>query len=136
VRRPFPAAAADYPAPKEGVWVAKDFRFHTGRCCQEVKLGYRTIGSPTGEPVVVLTAPRARARPCSRPASRASSSAAGQPLDASRYYVILPRLRGPGRSSKPSDGLRTKFPRYNYDDMVEAHHRLLTEGLGVSTLRL
>jgi homoserine O-acetyltransferase len=61
---------------------------------------------------------------------------AGQPLDASRYYVILPDALGTGKSSKPSDGLRTKFPRYNYDDMVDAQYRLLTEGLGIKHLRL
>jgi homoserine O-acetyltransferase len=60
----------------------------------------------------------------------------GQPLDASRYYVILPDAIGHGKSSKPSDGLRTSFPKYNYDDMVDAHYRLLTEHLGVRRVRL
>jgi homoserine O-acetyltransferase len=60
----------------------------------------------------------------------------GQPLDASRYYVILPDAIGHGKSSKPSDGLRTNFPKYNYDDMVDAHYRLLTEHLGVRRVRL
>jgi homoserine O-acetyltransferase len=61
---------------------------------------------------------------------------AGQPLDASKYFIILPDAIGAGKSSKPSDGLRTKFPRYNYDDMVDAQHRLVTEGLGIRRLRL
>src|SRR5258707_234825 len=60
----------------------------------------------------------------------------GQPLDAARYYIILTDAVGHGRSSKPSDGLRAKFPRYNYDDMVDAHYRLLTEHLGVKRVRL
>jgi len=60
----------------------------------------------------------------------------GQPLDASRYYVILPDAIGHGKSSKPSDGLRTRFPRYNYEDMVDAHQRLVSEHLGVKRLRL
>jgi homoserine O-acetyltransferase len=60
----------------------------------------------------------------------------GQPLDASRYYVILPDAIGAGKSSKPSDGLRAKFPRYSYDDMVAAQYRLVTEGLGLKHLRL
>jgi homoserine O-acetyltransferase/O-succinyltransferase len=60
----------------------------------------------------------------------------GQPLDAKRYYIILPDSIGHGKSSKPSDGMRTKFPKYNYDDMVDAQYRLLTEHLGVKKLRL
>jgi homoserine O-acetyltransferase len=60
----------------------------------------------------------------------------GQPLDASRYFIILPDAIGAGKSSKPSDGLRAKFPRYNYDDMVAAQYRLVTEGLGIRHLRL
>jgi homoserine O-acetyltransferase len=60
----------------------------------------------------------------------------GQPLDASKYFIILPDAIGAGKSSKPSNGLRAKFPRYNYDDMVAAQHRLVTEGLGVRHLRL
>src|SRR5207245_10789883 len=59
----------------------------------------------------------------------------GQPLDASRYYVIIPDTLGHGKSSKPSDGLRAKFPKYNYEDMVDAHYRLLTEQLNVRHLR-
>src|SRR5207237_1632555 len=61
---------------------------------------------------------------------------AGQPLDASRYYVILPDSIGHGKSSKPSDGLRQKFPRYSYEDMVDAHQRLVSEHLGLKRLRL
>ena len=60
----------------------------------------------------------------------------GQPLDATKYYNILPDAVGHGKSSKPSDGLKTKFPKYNYDDMVEAQYRLVNEGLGISHLRL
>ena len=60
----------------------------------------------------------------------------GQPLDANRYFIILPDAIGTGKSGKPSDGLRAKFPRYNYDDMVSAQHRLVTEGLGIKHLRL
>jgi homoserine O-acetyltransferase len=61
---------------------------------------------------------------------------AGQPLDASKYYIIIPDALGHGKSSKPSDGMKTAFPRYNYDDMVAAQYRLVTEGLGVKHLRL
>jgi homoserine O-acetyltransferase len=60
----------------------------------------------------------------------------GHPLDASKYFIIIPDAVGHGKSSKPSDGLKTKFPRYDYSDMVEAQHRLLTEGLGIKHVRL
>ena len=60
----------------------------------------------------------------------------GQPLDATKYYIILPDDIGHGKSSKPSDGLRAKFPRYGYQDMLTAEHALLTQGLGVNHLRL
>jgi homoserine O-acetyltransferase len=131
-----PAFAADYPEPKQGDWVARDFRFHTGEVFAELKLHYRTIGAPTGEPVLVLHGTSGSG------ASMLSKDFAdelfgpGQPLDASRYYLILPDALGTGQSTRPSDGLRAKFPRYNYDDMVLAQYRLLTEGLGVKHLRL
>jgi homoserine O-acetyltransferase len=60
----------------------------------------------------------------------------GQPLDASRYFIILPDCIGTGKSSRPSDGLRMKFPRYTYEDTIAAQHRLLTEHLGVRHLKL
>ena len=60
----------------------------------------------------------------------------GQPLDANRYFIILPDALGAGKSSKPSDGMRTRFPKYNYDDIVQAQYRLVTEHLGVRRLRL
>ncbi|MFT2657934.1 alpha/beta fold hydrolase, partial [Escherichia coli] len=60
----------------------------------------------------------------------------GQPLDASKYFIIIPDGIGVGKSTKPSDGLRAAFPQYNYDDMVLAQYRMLTEGMGISHLRL
>ena len=131
-----PAFAADYPEPKQGDWVARDFRFHTGEVFPVLKLHYRTIGAPTGEPVLILHGTAGSG------ASMLSKDFAdelfgpGQPLDASRYYLILPDALGTGQSTRPSDGLRAKFPRYNYEDMVEAQYRLVTEGLGVKHLRL
>lgn len=130
------AIAADYPAPTEGEWVARDFRFSTGEVMPELRLHYTTVGDPKGEPVLVLHGTSGSA------ASMLTSNFAGelfgpgQPLDASRYYIVLPDAIGHGKSSKPSDGQRAKFPRYNYDDMVEAQHRLVTEGLGIKHLRL
>src|SRR6185503_11429058 len=128
--------AQGYPAPQEGTWTARDFRFHTGEVLPEVKLHYRTVGSPRGEPVVVLHGTTQSGAALLNPAFAGELFGAGQALDASRYYVILPDSVGHGKSSKPSDGLRAKFPRYNYDDMVDLHRRLVTEGLGVKRLRL
>jgi len=130
------AAQADYPAPQEGSWVARDFRFHTGEAMAELRLHYRTIGSPTGEPVVVLHGTTGSGASMLGANFAGELFGPGQPLDAKRYFIILPDSLGHGRSSKPSDGMRQKFPRYNYDDMVDAHHRLLTEGLKVRRARL
>jgi homoserine O-acetyltransferase len=131
-----PAVAADYPAPKEGEWVARDFRFHTGEAMPELRLHYTTIGDPRGEPVVVLHGTGGVAASMLTAAFAGELFGPGQPLDASRYFIVIPDTVGHGKSSKPSDGMRMKFPRYNYDDMVEAHHRLLTEGLGIRHARL
>jgi len=128
--------AADYPAPREGVWVARDFRFHTGEVMPELRLAYTTVGAPTGEPVIVLHGTTGSAASMLTPAFAGELFGAGQPLDATRYYIVLPDALGHGRSSKPSDGARAKFPRYNYDDMVLAQHRLVTEGLGIRHARL
>jgi len=129
------ACAADYPAPQEGTWVARDFRFHTGETMPEMKLHYRTIGAPTGEPVLVLHGTAGSGASMLTPGFAGELFGPGQPLDASRYYIIIPDTLGHGRSSKPSDGLRTRFPKYDYDDMVDAHYRLLTEGLKLRHLR-
>lgn len=132
----FAATAADYPAPKRGVWTAKDFRFHTGETMPELKLGYATIGDPSGEPVVILHGTAGSAASMLTPAFAGELFGAGQPLDAAKYFIILPDAIGAGSSGKPSDGLKAKFPRYNYADMVDAQHRLVSEGLGIKHLRL
>jgi homoserine O-acetyltransferase len=130
------AFAADYPAPKQGDWVAKDFKFHTGDVMPDLKLHYTTVGEPTGQPVLVLHGTGGSAASMLTAAFAGELFGAGQPLDASKYYIIIPDAIGHGKSTKPSDGMKTSFPKYNYDDMVEAQHRLLTEGLGVKHLRL
>jgi homoserine O-acetyltransferase/O-succinyltransferase len=132
----FAASAADYPAPKQGDWIARDFVFHTGAAIPELKLHYTTIGEPTGLPVVMLHGTGSSAAAMLTPAFAGALFGPGQPLDARKYYIILPDAIGAGGSSKPSDGLRQQFPKYNYDDMVEAQHRLVTEGLGVRHVRL
>jgi len=131
-----PAFAANYPEPKQGDWVARGFRFHTGEVFPELKLHYRTIGAPTGEPVLILHGTAGSGANMLTKDFADELFGPGQPLDASRYYIILPDALGTGQSARPSDGLRTKFPRYNYDDMVLAQYRLVTEGLGVKHLRL
>ena len=128
--------AADYPAPKPGDWVARDFKFHTGETMPELKLHYLTIGDPSGMPVLVLHGTGGNAASMLNPGFAGELFGPGQPLDAAKYYLIIPDAVGHGGSSKPSDGLKAKFPHYDYDDIVDAHYRLLTEGLGVHHLRL
>ncbi|MCW5656456.1 MAG: alpha/beta fold hydrolase [Burkholderiaceae bacterium] len=128
--------AADFPAPRQGTWVAKDFKFHTGEVMPELKLAYTTVGDPKGEPVLMLHGTTGSAASMLTPAFGGELFGAGQPLDASRYFIIIPDALGHGQSAKPSDGLRARFPRYNYDDMVAAQHRLLTEHLGIKHVRL
>jgi homoserine O-acetyltransferase/O-succinyltransferase len=133
---PAAAIAADYPAPKSGSYVAKDFKFSTGEVLPEVKLGYTTVGEPTGEPVVILHGTGGSGAGMLTPAFAGELFGAGQPLDATKYFIILPDAIGAGKSSKPSDGLKAKFPKYNYDDMVDGQYRLITEGLGIKHVRL
>ncbi|MBL8286862.1 MAG: alpha/beta fold hydrolase [Rubrivivax sp.] len=124
------------PAVKEGSWVVRDFRFKSGETLPELRLHYRTLGNPAGEPVLVMHGTTGSGASMLSPAFAGELFGPGQPLDAARHFIVLPDAIGHGRSSKPSDGLRTAFPRYNYDDMVVAQHRLLTEHLGVKRLRL
>ena len=130
------AIAADYPAPKQGDWIAKDFKFHSGETMPELRLHYTTVGDPTGQPVLLLHGSGGSAASMLTPTFAAELFGAGQPLDASKYYIIIPDSIGHGKSSKPSDGMKTAFPKYNYEDMVDAQYRLVKEGLGVRHLRL
>ncbi len=132
----FAVYAADYPAPKQGEWVARDFKFHTGEVMPELRIHYTTVGEPSGVPVLVLHGTTGSAGSMLSATFAGELFGAGQPLDAKKYFIILPDSIGHGKTSKPSDGLRAKFPKYNYDDMVEAQHRLIKEHLGVKHLRL
>ena len=132
----FSATAADYPAPKEADWVARDFRFHTGEVMPELRLHYRTVGDSSGQAVLVLHGTALSGADMLTPGFAGELFGPGQLLDATKYFIILPDSIGAGKSYKPSDGLRTRFPRYNYDDMVAAQYRLVTEGLGIRQLRL
>jgi homoserine O-acetyltransferase/O-succinyltransferase len=130
------AMAADYPAPKQGEWIAKDFKFHTGQITPELKLHYTTVGEPTGQPVLVLHGSGGSAATMLTPTFAGELFGSGQPLDASKYYIIIPDSIGHGQSAKPSDGTKTAFPKYDYNDMVDAQYRLVTEGLKIMHLRL
>jgi homoserine O-acetyltransferase len=138
------AAQSDHAARlSEGDVVLRNFRFATGERMAELRMHYATLGTPRRGPdgsianaVMVLHGTGGSGRQFLAPQFANELFGPGQPLDIERYYVILPDNIGHGRSSKPSDGLRMSFPRYDYDDMVEAQRRMLVEGLGVRGLRL
>ena len=123
-------------SPKEGSWIVRDFKFHTGQVLPELRLNYTTLGEPSGEPVLILHGTTGSGMGMLNPAFGGELFGPGQPLDAAKYYVVLPDAIGTGKSTKPSDGLRAAFPKYNYDDMVDAQYRLVTEHLGVKHLRV
>jgi homoserine O-acetyltransferase/O-succinyltransferase len=136
-------AAASYPAPVEGDFVLHDFHFSSGETLPELKLHYRTLGRPVRDEkgrvrnaVLVLHGTGGSGSNFLSETFAGRLFGPGQLLDAVRYFIVLPDGIGHGQSSKPSDGLRMRFPRYTYDDMVTAQHRLLTEGLGVDHLFL
>jgi len=131
------------PAPVSGDAVIRDFRFASGEVLPELKLHYVTLGRKlddgrgrTRNAVLVLHGTGGSSAQFLGSNFAGIRFGPGQPLDASRTFIVIPDGVGHGASSKPSDGLKAKFPRYTYDDMVEAHHRLLTENLGVTHLRL
>ena len=128
--------AQGYPEPKDGVFIARDVRFASGDVLPEVKLAYRTIGDPKNEAVIVLHGTTGSSASMLTPAFAGQLFGPGQPLDATKYFIVLPDAIGHGKSSKPSDGLRAKFPRYNYEDMVALQHLVVTQGLGIKHARL
>jgi homoserine O-acetyltransferase len=131
-----PVRAADPPQPQEGDFLAKDFRFHTGEVLPEVRLHYRTVGAPTGEPVLVLHGSSGSGLTMMGKNFAGELFGPGQPLDAAKYFIIIPDALGSGKSSRPSDGLRAHFPKYTYEDMVTAQYRLVTEHFGIRHLKL
>ena len=133
----------NYPAPVEGDYVIKDFRFRSGESLPELRIHYRTIGtlkknsSGTAENAVLIGHGTGGAGTQFLSAQFGNALfGPGQLLDGTKYFIVLADGIGHGRSSKPSDGLRAKFPHYTYDDMVAAQHELLTKHLGVNHLRL
>ena len=128
-----PALAAE---PQDGIWVIHDFRFHTGEVLPEMKVHYLTLGLPSNPAVLVLHGTGGSAQGMLGPGFGGVLFGPGQPLDANTHFIILPDAIGHGQSAKPSDGLRMKFPSYDYADMVEAQHRLLVEHLKIAHLQL
>src|SRR5689334_12806452 len=131
------ALAADYPNAKESDFVIHGFRFNSGETLPDLRLHYRTLGTLSGNnAVMILHGTGGSGKPFLSEQFGGVLFGPGQLLDATKYYIILPDGLGHGGSSKPSDGINKQFPHYGYDDMVTAHYRLLTEGLGVKHLRL
>jgi len=135
--------AADYPQPTPGDFVLKDFQFASGETLPELRIHYRTLGTPQKDghgrvrnAVLILHGTTGSGENFLSQNFAGVLFSPGGLLDASKYYLVLPDGIGHGQSSKPSDGLHARFPRYGYDDMVTAQYRLLTEGLGVNHLRL
>jgi homoserine O-acetyltransferase/O-succinyltransferase len=131
------------PDRKGGVFVIRDFTFRSGEVMAELRLGYTTLGAPRRDSsgsivnsVLLLHGTTGTGISWLQPSLADSLFGTNQPLDAGKYYIILPDNIGLGRSSKPSDGLKAGFPHYGYHDMVETQHRLVTEGLGITRLRL
>src|SRR5215470_4649877 len=138
-----PSGAAPIPEPASGDFVLRNFRFATGEALPELRIHYRTVGSPRRDAkgvvrnaVLILHGTTGSGRGFFSENFAGVLFGPGQLLDSSKYYLVFPDGIGHGESSRPSDGLRARFPRYGYDDMVEAERRLLTEGLGVSHVRL
>lgn len=142
------ARAADYPPPVEGDYVIRDFAFADGEVLPELRIHYRTLGTlkrdargRASNAVLILHGTGGEGGNFLRQRNGGDVFGGemfgpGQPLDASRFFIILPDGIGHGRSSKPSDGLAGRFPKYGYRDMVEAQYRLVTGAFGVDHLRL
>jgi homoserine O-acetyltransferase len=137
------ALGATWPEPVAGDFVIKDFRFGTGETLAEVKIHYVTIGKPARDAkghvtnaVLILHGTGGSHRQFLSANFAGELFAPGQLLDAATHYIVIADGIGHGQSTKPSDGLHAKFPRYTYADMLEAQHRLLLDGLGVDHLLL
>ena len=127
----------------EDDFIINDFAFAGGETIRELRLHYRTLGSPrrdargkVSNTVLILHGTTGSGAQFLRDSFAGELFGPGQLLDANHYFIILPDGIGHGGSSKPSDGARMRFPRYGYHDMARAQHALLTEGLGVDHLFL
>ena len=135
--------AANFPPPVEGDFVITNFHFQSGQSLPELRMHYLTFGKPERDQngavrnaVLILHGTTGSSAQFLLPQFAGELYGQGQPLDVTRYYLVIPDNLGHGKSSKPSDGLRATFPNYGYHDMVEAQYRLLAEGLQVNHLRL
>jgi len=135
--------ASRYPQQREGDWTVSDFTFRSSEKLAQLRLHYITLGSPQRDAaghvrnaVLLLHGTGGTGRSFLSLEFAGELFGEGQPLDATRYYIILPDAIGTGKSSKPSDGLRMKFPHYRYEDMVRAEFLLVRDGLKVDHLRL
>jgi homoserine O-acetyltransferase len=140
---PIAVWAADYPARAEGDYTIRDFKFTSGETLPELRIHYGTLGKAekdaqgkTTNAVLIMHGTTGSGAQFFRSEFAGELFGPGQPLDAVKFFIVLPDGIGHGKSSKPSDGLHAKFPRYGYRDMVEAQYRLLTDGLGVNHARL
>jgi homoserine O-acetyltransferase len=138
-----PPLEAQTFAVSDHAFIVRDFRFMSGDTLPEVRIRYRTIGSPRKDAqgrinnaVLVLHGSSGDASQVLAPSFIGPLLAPGQPLDATTHYLIFPDNIGNGGSTKPSDGLRARFPKYGYKDMVELQHRLITQHLGIARLKL
>jgi homoserine O-acetyltransferase/O-succinyltransferase len=136
-------AAADYPAPTEGDYTIPNFKFASGETLPELRIHYRTLGKIDKDAsgkvtnvVLIMHGTTGSGAQFIRPEFAGELFGKDQPLDATKFFIVLPDGVGHGKSSKPSDGMHAKFPRYSYIDMVEVQYRLLTDGLGVNHARL
>jgi len=131
------AVGASPVAPREGDFVIRNFEFKSGETLPELRIHYHAFGTPGKDnTVLIVHGTGGSGGSLIRPEFSGELFGPGQPLDAGRYFIVLPDAIGHGKSSKPSDGLHAKFPHYGYNDMVESEYRLLTQGLGVKHARL
>src|SRR5205085_4301765 len=137
------SAQLKYPAPVEGDYTISNFSFASGETMPALRMHYTTIGRPvtdahghTTNAVIIMHGTTGSGRNFLTEAFASNLFAKGQLLDAEKYFIILPDAIGHGGSSKPSDGLHMRFPKYTYDDMVKADYLLITQGLNVNHLRL
>ncbi len=136
-------APPNYPTPKEGDYIVKDYKFTTGETLPELRLHYTTVGAPVKDAagivrnaVIVMHGTGGSGRGFLSATFGGILFAPGGLLDGATHYIIMPDDVGHGKSSKPSDGLHQKFPKYTYEDMVRLEYKLVAEGLGVNHLRL
>ena len=135
--------AAEYPGPAGGDYTISDFKFTSGETLPELRIHYQTLGKReqdaqgrTKNAVLITHGTTGSGGQFIRPEFAGELFGKDQPLDATKFFIVLPDGIGHGKSSKPSDGTHAKFPRYGYIDMVEAQYRLLTDGLGINHARL